>query len=244
MKSRRQFVMEGTLAATALLATHHLKAFASFVSPLSGTAKAGFGHYNNHLVFLHSSEISHTGNHAALSYMKNVQAEVPNAILINTGTGQPQTSSYDVVAGENNGVVNDSYKIITKGGIATGVVYAAANDDDAIKNADKLATYLKQEKNCQVVVCISQLGHKNKYMPDDITLAAESTNIDVIINGHETNFSPKTMILPNSTRNEVIIQSSKSNPDACAKLEIGFDNDGNKKHVHLATKLYKNIGAA
>ena len=244
MKSRRQFVMEGTLAATALLATHHLKAFASFVSPLPSTSKVGFGHYNNHLVFLHSSEISHTGNHAVMSYMKNMQAEVPNTILINTGTGQPQASNFDVVSGENKGVVDDHYKIITKGGIATGVVYAAANDDEVIKNADQLARYLKQEKNCQVVVCISKLGHKNKYMPDDITLAAESTNIDVIINGHETNFLPKTMILPNSTKNEVIIQSSKGNPNACAKLEICFDNDGNKKHVHLATKLYKNIGTS
>lgn len=232
MKSRRQFVMEGTIAAAALLAGKHLKAFDSISARFPGISSAGNVGYNNHLIFLHTTDT----NTGAVNYIKNIQAEAPNTIVLKTDA--------EKLSDTISTAVNENYTIITKEGIKTGVIQVNPNDVDVIKNVDLLAGYLKTEKKCQLVVCVSQLGYKQKNAIDDLSLAYESKNIDVIINGHSTNFSPKTLTVPNKDKKEVIIQSSKGNATACGKLEIGFDENGVKKHIHLATKLYKNRSAA
>ncbi len=49
------------------------------------------------------------------------------------------------------------------------------------------------------------------------------------------------MVLRNNKKEEVIIQSSFNSNLPCNKLEIAFDESGNKKHIHVATKFYKDV---
>ena len=244
MKSRRQFVREGAFAATALLAAQQLKAFAGLSSAFTGNSSAVFSNPTNHLVFLHGSVSDNTAKSGMVKYMKQIQSEVHHTVLLNTGAQPFGDISLDASAAECNHQIDKEYQIIHKAGVKTGIIYARPTTEGVIKQSEDLAAFLKKEKNCQLVVCISHLGHQHKNAPDDLTLAGESRHIDIILNGHTTNYLPKTITMPNSVRHEVIIQSSKSNTAPCAKLEIGVDENGNKKLIHLATKLYKDISAA
>ena len=237
MKSRRQFVIKGRLAATAILFGQHFKSFAIYSSPQIPIDSTDLLAYNNHLVFLHSMEQKFSFSQGLISSANKMHQSVPNSILINSSANHSADFSLDISSKEK-------YSIICKGNITTGVIYAKPNEENVLIKTEELAALLKQEKNCSLVVCVSHLGHKQKNSIDDLTLASLSTNIDIIINGHETNFLPKTMIVSNSQKKEVIVQSSKDNHSSFAKLEIGFDERGTKKHIHLATKLFKDIEAA
>lgn len=244
MKSRRQFVREGAIAATAILVAQHLKAFSGLTSAFPGNSSTVFSNHTNHLVFLHSAETDNTATTGLVNYLKKIQSPVHDTLLINTGAHRlaDNTSGASPAGGIHQ--IDKEYKIIRKAGVNTGIIYARPTTDGVIKQSEDLAAFLKKEKNCQLVVCISHLGHQHKNAPDDVTLAGESRHIDIILNGHTTNFLSKTITMPNSARHEVIIQSSRSNTAPFAKLEIGMDANGNKKLIHLATKLYKDISAA
>ena len=241
MKSRRQFVMEGTLAATALIASQSFKTLASITTPFTNAANAGFSH-NSHVIFLHAAELHHA---EIIGDFKRIKTAVPNSILIDSGEKETSNMAFDISANDNAELFNkNNYHIITKGKIKTGIIFAKPTDEEVIAKVENTAAFLKNEKKCSIVVCISHLGHRQENSIDDLTLASQSKNIDVIMNGHESNFKSRTMIACNSLSNEVIIQSSKSHMDAYGKFEIGFDENGTKKHIHLATKLYKDICTA
>ncbi|MDR0682330.1 MAG: metallophosphoesterase [Dysgonamonadaceae bacterium] len=60
---------------------------------------------------------------------------------------------------------------------------------DPIRSANETAGYLKNEENCDLVICLSHLG----YFPKednigDITLAKESHDVDIILGGHTHTF--------------------------------------------------------
>lgn len=66
-------------------------------------------------------------------------------------------------------------------GKSRGVVY-----HDAVSVADSMACVLKTEHKADVVVALSHLGYDagNSGLADDLTLAARSRSIDIIIGGH------------------------------------------------------------
>jgi 5'-nucleotidase len=103
---------------------------------------------------------------------------------------------------------------------------------------------LKKEKNCAIVVCLSQLGYENKNTPDDITLAKESTDLDIIIGGHAENFHLHAIVALNHNNSEVIIHSASGNSFDCGKIEIDFDKQGRKNHISFANQLSKESVAA
>jgi 5'-nucleotidase len=60
----------------------------------------------------------------------------------------------------------------------TGVVYL-----DPVKKALEVATFLKEKKKCDMVICISHLGWKTD-QADDHKMIAGSRNIDLVLGGH------------------------------------------------------------
>ena len=72
--------------------------------------------------------------------------------------------------------------------------------------AEKMASFLKKEMKCHLVICLSHLGYKyesNKV--DDLKLAAESENIDIIIGGHTHTFLEAPSIVKNRMVREVLV---------------------------------------
>jgi 5'-nucleotidase len=77
---------------------------------------------------------------------------------------------------------------------------------DPSETAAQYAYFLKKEKKCDLIVCISHLGYNykdNKIC--DVAIAKQSKNIDVIIGGHTHTTLQNAVVFSNSDRKEVII---------------------------------------
>lgn len=240
MKSRRYFLIQGSLATTAMLALNPFTNIARAASTFSMFS----GSYGK-LVFLHTANLNPYSDYKAIQYIKDIKNNNANAILLKAGqdiqneTG-PLTYDASIKGGNELSAITGDYKIITKGNIKTGLISAKPGDGDVIQKINTLSAYLKKEKNCTVVVCLSQLGYKNKNAADDITLANQSTHLDIIIGGHADNFQPLPVIALNRNNGEVIIHSASGDSFAIGNIEIDFDERGRKKHINFINKLSKN----
>jgi 2',3'-cyclic-nucleotide 2'-phosphodiesterase (5'-nucleotidase family) len=241
MKSRRYFLAQGTLATTAMFALKPLTSIGSTISQL-----AGFNGNYGKLAFLHTANMNNSSDNKVIKYIQDIKNKNTNAILLNAGQGiQDETGSliYDAsINGSNDlSAITGDYKIITKGNTRTGIISARPGENNIIQKIKTLSTWLKKEKNCTIVVCLSQLGYKNKNTADDITLAKESTHLDIIVGGHAENFYMQPIVALNSNNAEVIIHSASGNSFDCGKIEIDFDWQGRKNQISFANHSSKNI---
>jgi len=91
------------------------------------------------------------------------------------------------------------YIIIKRNGMKIGVIgvtvsleglvpeynYQGVSYLDPVQTANKTAALLKNREDCDLVICLSHLGYNSGGKgADDITLAAESEDIDIILGGH------------------------------------------------------------
>ncbi len=231
MNNRRNFIVQGTLATSAMIALKPLQTIARATSPLTGYT----GSYGK-LVFLHTADLDPHHDHKVIQYIKGIKNNNTNAILLKAGQNKQDESgtlSYDASINDSSyfSSMAGDYKIINKGGHRTGVIRATPGENDIIQKVNTLSSYLKKEKNCTIVVCLSQLGYKNKKAIDDITLAERSTHLDIIIGGHKENFQTNPYIALNSNKEEVIIHSAAGDAAAFGRIEIDFNEYGNKKHI-------------
>ena len=241
MKNRRYFLIQGTLATTAMFALKPFTSIGRTISQFTGF-NGGYGK----LTFLHTSNLNNSSDNKVIKYIQGIKSNNTNTILVNAGQGiHDETGSliYDAsINGSNDlSAITGEYKIITKGNTRTGIISARPEEGNIIQKIKTLSTWLKKEKNCTIVVCLSQLGYKNKNTPDDITLAKESTHLDIIIGGHAENFHMHPVVALNSNKAEVIIHSASGNSFDCGKIEIDFDWQGSKNHISFANYSSKNI---
>ena len=123
-------------------------------------------------------------------------------ILLKAGKDTPDEAAslrYDAsMNGNDLSAITAEYKILVKA--ISKSALSVQNQENRIryKKSMSLSAYLKKEKNCKIVVCLSQLGYKNSNAADDIKLAAASTSLDIIIGGHADNFHAYPIIAANS----------------------------------------------
>ena len=87
-----------------------------------------------------------------------------------------------------------------------GMVYT-----DPVKVANEMATYLKKNKKCDLVICLSHLGSDaTAKKVNDFQVARETRNIDVIIGGHSHTLLENTTETNLDGRKVVIAQMGKS----------------------------------
>jgi hypothetical protein len=226
MNTRRKFLFNGSMAATALLTAKPFTSIANSLSPVTG-----FSINNNSLVLAHTGNAP-AGSAGSLEQIKKLKSS-GNLIMLHAGKNAPAIKpAYDASlhTGESFSVAANDYKIIYKGDIKTGVITAQGESVSA-ESINVLAIYLKKEKNCHLVVCLSQLGYKSSHGLNDLDLAAASTHLDVIIGGHADNFCTRPVIARNKNKEEVIINHAATNSLALRKIEIGFNNLGKKEQV-------------
>lgn len=229
MHTRRKFLIQGSLATTAILALKPFKTFASTVSHITG--------YNGYgkLTFLHTAIPENQITHVMVQHISDIHRD--NAIVLQAGQVEQQFEhglfTYDSCIDEidDQPAITGGYKIIRKGNIKTGIISAKPGEGNVIQKVNNLTAWLKKEKGCTVVVCLSQLGYKNNNTPDDITLAKKSIHLDMIIGGNTKNFHQHPMILLNSKNEEVIIHSAVDVSAAFGKIDIDFNALGQKKHI-------------
>ena len=229
MTSRRKFIIQGSLATSAMLALKPLNAIAGPSSPLTSLTSS-----SGKLVFLHTAGDTAGSSHQLIQYITSIKNNNKGAILLKAGELNEEetgTLKYDasISGGSDSSAISGDYKIITKGNIKTGFISAKPGDGNVVEKVNTLSAYLKDVKECSVVVCLSQLGYKNKNTTDDITLAKRSTQLDIIIGGHTGNFQPNPVIALNKSNQEVIIHAAAGHPAAVGKIEMDFDDRGQKR---------------
>lgn len=139
------------------------------------------------------------GNHDFDNGLEGFFKQLPHAqfpILI---------ANYDL----SNTVLHQStkpYQVFKKGGLKIGVFgigieldglvnkvnYGETIYQDPIKKANDTAALLKNELQCDLVICLSHLGYSYKENKvSDQVLAKSTRNIDLIIGGHTHTFMPQ-----------------------------------------------------
>lgn len=212
------------MAATAMLAMKPFTSVANSFGPVTGLC------INNNSVML-----AHTGNNITnnqlLPQITKLKNNYSNLIMLHAGNAVSD-ASYDASMHVNatNAVAPNDYRIVYKGKIKTGIITADKTSASATGIND-LAMFLKNQKDCHLVVCLSQLGYKSDNNLDDLSLAAASTHIDVIIGGHADNFCKRPLTAQNKNKEAVIINHAADAGLALRKIEIGFDARGRKNKV-------------
>jgi 5'-nucleotidase len=110
------------------------------------------------------------------------------------------------------------YKIFQKGGTRIGIfgvgieleglvsktMYGNTRYIDPIKRANEIASELRLEKKCDLIICLSHLGFDYKSdKVSDVRLAKHSEHIDLILGGHTHTFLDKPERVIN-IRNKVV----------------------------------------
>jgi hypothetical protein len=219
MNSRRKFLQQGGLAATAILLSGGVKSFAG--------SSFFFGSDDNNLVILHSYLPATDNNFifSTPSYIKDIvtteKRKFNNLLLVDDTTA-----------------VDKPYNIVIKGKIRTGIINSNYQSGMSMGEINQLARTLKVDKKCNIVICVSELGFKNKNSMDDATLAASSEHIDVIIGNSVTPNNLPSIVL-NKNQHEVLINHCSQDAVAVGRLSIRFDKSGQKHGMTYSNMVYK-----
>lgn len=233
MNSRRKFIVQGSLATTALVAANPINALASFTSPLTGEGLS-------QVTFLHTA----LPGTAAASQISRARYDHTNPVLLNAGINkEEQPLNYDAAAGSLPEHFDGNYKILNKGKFRIAVIETASGDWNTTEKINLLASSLKKDEKCDLVVCLSQLGFKNRSSVDDIRLAERSEHVDIII-GKQSSSSPRSpYIALNKKRSEVILHYSDDRDAAIGKIKIAFNKQGSKQKIEFDHR-FRPAGAA
>lgn len=200
-----------------------------------------FNYYGGELEFKLMSmmkyDASTIGNHDFDNGLEGIVAQMPHA------TFEFISSNYDFKNTIMDGY-SKPFKIFNKKGIKVGVFglgielaglvdtknYKETVYNDPIETAQEMVRILKQENKCDLVICLSHLGYDYKTNPEkinDLKLAAQTKDIDLIIGGHTHTFLDKPTVVKNLDQKEVLI-----NQVGCYGLNLGridFYFDSNKQ---------------
>ncbi|MCF8714622.1 metallophosphatase [Joostella atrarenae] len=173
------------------------------------------------------------GNHDFDNGVEGLLAQLPNAKfeIIN--------GNYDFSNTVLDGRINP-YKIFIKDGIKIGVfglgveldglvtkgLYKETKYLDPIEKAQDITRELKEDKNCDLVICLSHLGYKyNNDKVSDIVLAQNTENIDLIIGGHTHTFMDKPVVEVNRKGKNVLINQVGCYGIYLGRIDFYFDTN-------------------
>jgi 5'-nucleotidase len=137
------------------------------------------------------------------------------------------------------------YQIFVKDGIKIGVfglgielknlvektLYKETKYLNPVEITQDMTRILKDEKKCDLVICLSHLGYAYKNEPhkiSDLTLASQTKDIDLIIGGHTHTFLDKPVIAKNSIGKNVLVNQVGCYGINLGKIDFYFDADKNK----------------
>ena len=147
-------------------------------------------------------------------------------------------SNYDFVNTELEGLTTP-YKIYKKEGVKIGVfglgielrglvnpiLYKETKYYDPIEISNEMVKILKDEKKCDLIICVSHLGHEYNFNKiSDTKLARLTSDIDLIIGGHTHTFLNKPVIIKNKKNNNVIINQVGSGGVYLGRIDFNFTN--------------------
>jgi len=194
-----------------------------------------FNYFKGELMFKVMSaagyDLGTIGNHEFDNGLQGILEPLPNAKfpLI--------TSNYDfsdtILAGKF-----DRYRIFERQGIKIGVYalgieleglvraqdYGKTIYNDPIEVAKEMEVFLKNDADCDLVICLSHLGLRyrdNKV--SDMVIAAETSMTDLIIGGHTHSYLEEALVEKNKLGNPVIVNQAWWGGLVVGKIDFVFD---------------------
>jgi 5'-nucleotidase len=183
-------------------------------------------------------DLATIGNHDFDSGIDGLYAQLPNAKF------DFVSANYDF----SNTVMNthvEPYKIFVKDGIKIGVfglgieldglvtkkMYKETKYLEPIEITQDMSRILKEEKSCDLVICLSHLGYNYRNSPNkasDLKLAKATKDIDLIIGGHTHTFLRKPTVEKNAAGENVLVNQVGCYGLYLGRIDFYFDSDKNK----------------
>lgn len=201
-----------------------------------------FNYFGGELEFKLMSKLKYDvatlGNHDFDNGIEGFKKQLPHAAF------DFVSANYDFSNTTLDTLVNP-YKILVRDGIKIGIfglgieleglvnknLYKETKYLDPVEISQDMTRILKEEKQCDLIICLSHLGYKyreeiNKI--DDLTLAQKTKNIDLIIGGHSHTFLPKPTIIKNVEDKNVLVNQVGAYGINLGRVDFYFDSSKNK----------------
>lgn len=140
------------------------------------------------------------------------------------------------------------YKIFNKNGIKVGLIgvgieleglvgkksYGETEYEDPIEVAEHYAKLLREDKKCDLVICLSHLGYEFRDNPKKVSdkiLAAKTSGIDLILGGHTHTFLPEPQQFINKNGRNVLVNQVGWAGLLLGKIDFYFDRNKKIKNI-------------
>ena len=122
-------------------------------------------------------------------------------------------------------------------GLVPNVLYKETQYLPPIKRANEIAAILKNDEQCDYVICLSHLGYQYKNKVSDRVLAKESEYIDLIIGGHTHTFLDKPVLVQNKAGREVFISQVGWAGIILGRIDLYFEQNFSSKCIECKNSL-------
>ncbi len=177
------------------------------------------------------------GNHEFDNGIEGISSQIKhlNFPLVN--------SNYRLTGTSLEGKIEE-YKIFVKGGFRVGVFGVGVDLNglvssenrgavaymDPVETSEIMVEKLRNNHNCNLIVCLSHLGLNNPYGDDcDIHLAKNTKGVDVIIGGHTHTLMENPVFVKNLEGKHVLINQVGWAGIALGRVDIILDAENNIK---------------
>ena len=106
--------------------------------------------------------------------------------------------------------------------------------ENPIEVAQHYSVFLRNEKKCDLVICLSHIGYDYRDNPNKISdkiLAAKTDGIDLILGGHTHTFLPEPQTFTNRKGKNVLVNQVGWAGLLLGKLDFYFDKNKNVKNI-------------
>lgn len=246
--SNERYVNKGGLARIAKLAALERQKNPNTLLLDAGDMFQGtpyFNYFKGELMLKVMSEAGYDastiGNHEFDNGLQGIKDPLPNAEF------PIISSNYDFSDTILSGSFPE-YKIFKRDGVKIGIYgvgielenlvgkknYGATVYNDPVVVAQRMESFLKNDKKCDLVICLSHIGLRyrdNKV--SDMVLAAETSFTDLIIGGHTHSYLEKPLEEKNKLGQPVIVNQAWWGGLVVGKIDFVFEKSKrNKKAVY------------
>lgn len=141
------------------------------------------------------------------------------------------SSNYDFSETHLDGLIKP-YVILRRGGVKIGVIginiqpygliasnnYKGVRYLDPIETANSMAELLRNKYKCDMVICISHLGHNS-----DLNMAEFTKEIDIILGGHSHTFMKQPTIRKNIEDKDVLVFQTNGRGVYVGRIDVKLD---------------------